>query len=184
MFPSSEAFEKHWREGNLQAISIRSVSYQHGWESWRINWTRHRCRSRTLQTWLRSRGSADDRLYSQNSSCLDWRVAQMLGLLLRLCHVNGSVLNRHPAQPWYFRDIFRDQTRVWEHALLRSPKIASFKALFLSFLNRRESGPAASSCNVFRLTRHVGGGDARESFLNGSVSFKSLFLRPFIPSVH
>lgn len=156
MFPSSEAFEKRWREGNLQAISIRSVSYQHGWESWRINWTRHRCRSRTLQTWLRSRGSADDRLYSQNSSCLDWRVAQMLGLLLRLCHVNGSVLNRHPAHRG-ISGIF--STRVWEHAFLRSPKIASFKALFLSFLNRRESGPAASSRNAFRLTRHVGGGE-------------------------
>lgn len=26
----------------------------------------------------------------------DWRVARMLGLLLRLCHVNGSVLNRRP----------------------------------------------------------------------------------------
>lgn len=114
MFPSSEAFEKRWREGNLQAISIRSVSYQHGWESWRINWTRHRCRSRTLQTWLRSRGSADDRLYSQNSSCLDWRVAQMLGLLLRLCHVNGSVLNRHPAHRG-ISGIFSAIKRVFEN---------------------------------------------------------------------
>lgn len=136
----------------------------------------------------------EHRLYSQNSSCRIGASHGCLASFLRLCHVNGSVLNRRSprySQPWIFSTIKR-VLEDYDHALFtidrRSRPLKRFKAepsgkWVGRFLFTKYDG-------VFRLTRHLGYVDEGEemhlllgSFLNDSVSFKLLPLQPFIPSV-